>query len=220
MVLPPGGPIHTPGLRAKSRLSGPEGQTMDRATLPTNFQAFLDLIERSPILVPDMAAAALAQVRDGVITGEGPTTCGRLHFSRTLDGEDAALCARILIGAGGAQGAPVTRTEAEMLLEIDAAAAERTDGGRFDDLLGKAVAHHVLGASGLSVPPRSIALDPQVPLAQWAQPGRDVDGEILEWIAGHARKARRNRTLMTVAWLVGAALPLAQSIASLIDLGI
>jgi hypothetical protein len=189
-------------------------------TLPTEFQAFVALIERSPILVSDMATAALAQVRNGVITGEGPTTCGRVHFSRTLDGEDAALCARILIGAGGEEGAPVSRREAEMLLEIDAAAAERTDGGKFDDLVAKAVAHHVLGGSGLPVPRRSVALDPQVPLAQWAQPGRDMDAEILEWIAGHARTGKRNRTLTTLfAWLAGAAAtPLALSIASVIDL--
>jgi hypothetical protein len=189
------------------------------ATLPTDFHAFVAMIERSPILVPDMAVAALAQVRDGVITGEGPTTSGRVHFSRSLDGEDAALCARILIGAGGQQGAPVTRGEAEMLLEIDAAAAERTDAGRFDDLLSKALAHHVLGGRG-EVPARTIALDPQVPLAQWARPDRDIDAEILEWIAGHARKARHGRVLMTLsAWLAGvAATPLAQSMASIVDL--
>jgi hypothetical protein len=32
-------------------------------------------------------------VRDGVITGEGPTTRGRIHFSRALDAQDAAWCA-------------------------------------------------------------------------------------------------------------------------------
>jgi hypothetical protein len=42
------------------------------------------------------AAHALTIVRDGVITGEGPTTKGRIHFSRTLDAADAAWCARIL----------------------------------------------------------------------------------------------------------------------------
>ena len=42
------------------------------------------------------AAHALTIVRDGVITGEGPTTKGRIHFSRALDADDAAWCARIL----------------------------------------------------------------------------------------------------------------------------
>lgn len=43
----------------------------------------------------DIAArstAALAKVRCDIIVGEGPTVTGRLHFSRTIDGDDTALC--------------------------------------------------------------------------------------------------------------------------------
>ncbi|MDB5640146.1 MAG: hypothetical protein JWP51_5054, partial [Bradyrhizobium sp.] len=53
-------------------------------------------LEPSTISCRDTAAQALAVVRDGVITGEGPTTRGRVHFSRELDADDAAWCARIL----------------------------------------------------------------------------------------------------------------------------
>ena len=87
------------------------------------------------------AAHALTIVRDGVITGEGPTTKGRIHFSRALDADDAAWCARILT-ASAVEHQPVSRAEVEALFEIHDAAAERIDGGRFDDLLAKAVAHH------------------------------------------------------------------------------
>ena len=48
----------------------------------------------------DAAAAALSEVLNGVITGEGPTARGRVHFSRTLDREDAMQCERILLAAG------------------------------------------------------------------------------------------------------------------------
>src|SRR3954467_10810110 len=84
------------------------------------------------------AAQALTIVRDGVITGEGPTTRGRVHFSRALDADDAAWCARILT-ARAVENDPVSRAEAEAMFEINDAAAERSDGGRFDDLLAKAV---------------------------------------------------------------------------------
>src|SRR6478609_8282328 len=87
----------------------------------------------------DTAAHALSIVRDGVITGEGPTTRGRVHFSRALDADDAAWCVRILTAAA-VNDQPVSRAEAEALFEINEAATERTDGGRFDDLLAKAVA--------------------------------------------------------------------------------
>jgi hypothetical protein len=159
------------------------------AELSADFDALVTAIEGSPILACDRSAAALSAIRDGVITGEGPTTRGRVHFSRSLDAQDAALCARVLV-AGGEAGTPVTRAEAEILLDIDAAAAERADEGRFDDLLAKAVAQHVLAASGRPVPPRAVALSPTVAMAEWATPQADIDAEILR--GSPAMRARRS----------------------------
>src|SRR5436190_2184969 len=116
-------------------------------------------LEPAKISNRDIAARALAMVRDGVITGEGPTTRGRVHFSRALDADDAAWCALILT-ATAVEHQPVSRAEADALFEINDAAAERSDDGVFDDLLAKAVVHHAASASGLAVPPRAVALSP------------------------------------------------------------
>jgi hypothetical protein len=177
-------------------------------------------LEPSRISCRDTAARALNVVRDGVITGEGPTTQGRVHFSRELDADDAAWCARILT-ATAVEHQPVSRAEAEALFEIDDAAAERSDDGRFDDLLAKAVVHHAASASGLPVPPRTVALAPETAIESWAPTKAvSVDTEVLEWIASQMRgKRRSNRTLMTlVATIVGAALPLAQ-LPNVFDIG-
>src|SRR5258708_13358723 len=94
-------------------------------------------VEACGVLEPSgraTAAHALTIVRDGVITGEGPTTKGRVHFSRELDADDAAWCARILT-ATAVEDQPVSRAEAEALFEISDAAAQRTHDGRFHDLL-------------------------------------------------------------------------------------
>ena len=168
------------------------------------------------------AAHALTIVRDGVITGEGPTTKGRIHFSRSLDADDAAWCVRILT-ASAVEHQPISRAEAEALFEINEAAAERLDGGRFDDLLAKAVAHHAASASGLPVPPRTVALSPDTDIESWA-PARaiNIDTRVLEWIAGQMRgKRRSNHTLAAmVATLVGAAaLPLATQLPNVLDIG-
>src|SRR5271154_1730633 len=138
----------------------------------------------------DSAAHALTVVRDGVITGEGPTTKGRVHFSRELDADDAAWCARILT-ASAVEHQPVSRAEAEALFEINAAATERSDGGRFDDLLAKAVAHHAASEAGLKVPPRTVALSPDTTIESWA-PAYAAKGnaEVLEWIAGQMRDGK------------------------------
>src|ERR1700688_3549507 len=92
------------------------------------------ILEPSDISCQNTAARALTVVRDGVITGEGPTTRGRVHFSRVLDADDAAWCARILTASAVAHQ-PVSRAEAEALFEINDAAAERSADGVLDDLL-------------------------------------------------------------------------------------
>ena len=177
-------------------------------------------LEPSRISCRNTAALALTVVRDGVITGEGPTTRGRVHFSRALDADDAAWCARILT-ATAVEHQPVSRAEAEALFEINDAAAERSDDGRFDDLLAKAVVHHAASASGLPVPPRTIALSPETAIESWAPTQAvGVDTEVLEWIASQMRgKRRSNRTLMTlVATIVGATLPFTQ-LPNVFDIG-
>ena len=163
-------------------------------------------LEPSKISCRDTAARALTVVRDGVITGEGPTTKGRVHFSRELDADDVAWCERILT-ASAVVDQPVSRAEAEALFEIDGAATERSDSGRFDDLFAKAVVHHAASVSGLPVPPRSVALAPDTAIESWApNHANKVDIEVLNWIATQMRgNRRRNRTLMAmVATLVGA----------------
>jgi hypothetical protein len=167
------------------------------------------------------AAQALAIVRDGVITGEGPTTKGRIHFSRALDAADAAWCARILT-ATAVEHQPVSRAEAEALFEINDAASERSDDGLFDDLFAKAVVHHAASESGLPVPSRTVALSPDTAIESWAPTKAvGVEPEVLEWIASQMRGKRRgNHTLMRlVATIIGAAtLPLAQ-IPNVFDIG-
>ena len=117
---------------------------------------------------------------------------------------------------------PVSRAEVEALFEISDAAAERSDDGRFDDLLTKAVAHHTASESGLPVPPRTVALSPDTDIESWA-PAKvvNIDTKVLEWIASQMRgKRHRNDRLATlVATLVGAAaLPLAQ-LPRVLDMG-
>ena len=180
--------------------------------------------EISGVLQPscrETVAHALTIVRDGVITGEGPTTRGRIHFSRALDADDAAWCARILT-AVAVNDQPISRAEAAALFEINEAATERSDQGRFDDLLAKAVAHHAASASGLPVQPRTVALSPDTDIESWA-PAKavNIDTKVLEWIAAQMRGKRRSNHALAamVATLVGAAaLPLAQ-LPGMLDMG-
>jgi hypothetical protein len=189
----------------------------------SNFHHLVAVIEHSKIAVADLSVAALQDVLSGVITGEGPTTAGRMHFSRTLDPADAALCMRILHGAGGAAGLPVTRPEAEVLFDIDAAAAERTDNGRFGDLFVKSIAHCALAKAGHRVPPRPVALSPDTDLSSWANRSTGIDGEVLAWIAAQVRHKRRLKSTLSGLSVfltgVGASLSfVAPSVVTVVDL--
>jgi hypothetical protein len=134
------------------------------------------------------SASALAQVCRAVITGEGPTTAGRIHFSRTIDADDVSLCARILILAGR-HGDPVSRTEADVLFDINAVGSDRCEMGRFDDLLAKAVMHHVVSACGREVPRREIALAPENPLNGWTS-AVNMNADAGTWLSVRLRELR------------------------------
>jgi hypothetical protein len=180
-------------LSARRNLSVLDGS----AQQDRSFYNLVAAIEHSRIAVTDLSVAALHDVLSGVITGEGPTTAGRMHFSRALDPADAEWCARIVVGAGGAAGLPVTRLEAEMLFDIDAAAAERTDNGRFDDLFVKSIAHCALAEAGHKVPPRQVALSPDTDLSTWANHSTGVDDDVLAWIAFRVRNKKRLKSTLT-----------------------
>lgn len=206
-------------LGLQKKRESPMSPAMSPAT--ANLTDRIGTIEVAQIASREAAASALAMVRDGVITGEGPTTIGRMHFSRSLDAYDATWCARILTAAA-VDDTPVSRAEAETLFEINDAGADRSDDGMFDDLLAKAVVHHAAAASGLPVPPRAIALSPDTAIESWAPTQAiGVNLEVLEWISSQMRGKRRySRALMMLAaTLVGAAtLPLVQ-LPSVLDLG-
>jgi hypothetical protein len=150
---------------------------------PRSPEELVAYVAKSTSDIAARSTAALAKIRCDIIVGEGPTVTGRLHFSRTIDGDDTALCTRILVAAGRT-GLPVSRAEADELFAIDAVGSERCDSGRFDDLLARAVIHHLMSAAGAGVPSRKSALAPEHPLLAWSA-ATDVRGEHRSWLGCH-----------------------------------
>jgi len=164
-------------------------------SLQSEQRSIANIIAEIGTPTPDVtlrSAAALAQVCRGIITGEGPTVAGRVHFSRSIDADDTSLCARILILAGRA-GDPVSRAEADALFDMNDVAGDRLDGGRFDDLLAKAVVHHVMAACGYDVPSRDIALTPATKLNAWAST-IEINAEVRSWLEKRIREMTRGGT--------------------------
>ena len=159
--------------------------------------------------------AALAEVRNGVITGEGPTTEGRIHYSRCIDATDTALVKQILLAGGEAA---ISRAEAEVLFDIHDAALEHADGGAFEALFARAIAHHVLAVAGRPVPARSAALTETAPVSDWVSDAGALQGETAAWLASRLQRRRRGLgALAALAALLGIAAPWGASVAALID---
>jgi hypothetical protein len=195
---------------------------LDRDVVPSaDFHDIVAALVTAPHMGPTLAATALAHVCRGVMTGEGPTARGRIHFSRTIDREDVAWCERILVSAAGPAEHPISRAEADALFDIYNAACEHEDGGRFNDLFVKAIAHHVLSALGHAVPPRVVALAAGTSLATWIDQrnGRALDQSALTWLETQlSRMARPDNALAPLSALLapGHAVRTAPSLVSVV----
>ncbi|MCC7252528.1 hypothetical protein [Hyphomicrobium sp.] len=127
-----------------------------------------------------LATFALEQVAGAVIHGFGPLrrVPGPLALQGAVPGTigepEIALIRTILNAFGGDSALPLTRPEAEILLDINRAVAGRLPPPAWTDLFAKAVANVVLAEHGYAVPPRAVALTP----GAVAQPAATVGEQV------------------------------------------
>jgi len=144
---------------------------------------------RPRVLHRKQAAAALAQVserryhRRGAKRPEAAFTFSRNARPRGTRRSASAFCWRPV-----GMAPPFSRAEAEMLFDIDAAATERTDQGRFDDLFcegGRALCARSRRSAGAAAPLLRLRRRPRSQPGALLQPSGNIDTEILLWIASH-----------------------------------
>jgi hypothetical protein len=149
------------------------GALKGRLATANELEMLVRIMESARAMPPALAAFALEQVKHGCLTGEGPTTRGRCHYSRIVDAADVDLLRRILFAAGGDGSIDVTRAEAEVLFDLhDQTVGQDNDPG-FCDLFVR----HCPACSGGVRPAGSDARD------AFPRRGR----------ARHARRVRRVR---------------------------
>jgi len=124
----------------------------------TELDLLISVLERARWSPASLAGFALAQVKWAVIEGDGPLRAGRSLARGTIGDGEVALLRRILNAGGGAGTLPVSRAEAEILLDIDGATAEAPLNAAWIDLFVKAMTNAVMAGSGYSAPAREEAL--------------------------------------------------------------
>lgn len=116
------------------------------------------VLERAKFSTERLVAFALKQVKDAVVGGTGPLMQGGELVPGVIEKAEVDLLRRMLYAFGGDGNIAITRSEAEVLFEINDAVADARNDASWNDLFIKAVANFVMCASGYEAPTREVAL--------------------------------------------------------------
>ncbi|MFN4142068.1 hypothetical protein [Aestuariivirga sp.] len=112
----------------------------------TELALLVNVLEKAVTAPGHLANLAMGEIKAQILA-EGRATAGKVDLLR-----------RVLHASGGQQATAITRTEAELLFDINDALAEAANDPAWSDLFVKAIANHIMFASGYSVPTREEAL--------------------------------------------------------------
>lgn len=115
------------------------------------------VMRRSRWSPPSLAVFGLGLVKTAVVTGDGPLRTGTPEPAAIMPSEVSAI-AELLDTFGGAATLPVTRAEADVLIDINRALAPGNSSPAWTELFVKAVGNAALSGLGMSVPDRRAAL--------------------------------------------------------------
>jgi hypothetical protein len=124
----------------------------------TMLELLIRIMEKATSCPPALAAFALDQVKNAVLTGTGPLARGGALQAGTINAAEVELLRRILWAGAGSGHAGISREEAEVLFELDEATRGAANDPSWPDLFAKCVANAVLCASGYQPPSREVAL--------------------------------------------------------------
>ncbi|WP_373502047.1 hypothetical protein [Aestuariivirga sp.] len=121
---------------------GHDGHVETRSEL----ELLVNILEEATSCPNSLASFALGEIKASVLS------------EVRVSAANAVLLRRALYAMGGQQNIAITRAEAEVLFDIHDAVANAANDPAWDDLFVKAIANHMMFASGYQVPAREEAL--------------------------------------------------------------
>ncbi len=106
----------------------------------------------------ELAAFALRQVAAAVIDGKGVLANGKELTPGVIGKAEVEMLRRILYAGGGEGNFAITRSEAEVLFDLNDRTVEAANAPEWTDLFVKAIANMLMCASGYTAPSREEAL--------------------------------------------------------------
>jgi hypothetical protein len=124
----------------------------------TELELLVRVLERAKFSTERLVAFALKQVKHAVVDGQGPLMQGGELVPGVIEQAEVDLVRRVLYAFGGDGNIAITRSEAEVLFEINDCVAGARNDASWNDLFVKAIANFVMCASGYQAPTREEAL--------------------------------------------------------------
>jgi hypothetical protein len=129
-----------------------------RVERKTELDLLVAVLAKARWVPASLVGFALAQVREAVICGNGPLRAGEAPVRGAITDREVELVRGMLCALGGDGRIAVTRTEAEILFDINDEIASECAPLAWTELFVKAIANVVMAASGYAVPTRQAAL--------------------------------------------------------------
>lgn len=127
-------------------------------TSDNQMELLVKVLDRARWAPRHLVVFALDQIKQCVVAGAGVTRHGGIGVKGVVTEAEAELVRRLLFAFGGAGHIAVSREEAELLFAIDGATDAPKNHPAWSDVFVKAIANHLLAASGYAVPSREEAL--------------------------------------------------------------
>ncbi len=124
----------------------------------SELELLVKAIEASLHVPESLSTFALAEVARAVIEGNGPLIGDDNLTSGVIGQPEALLLRRIVYGGASSHGIGISRAEIEVLFDLNDRTSQSENHPEWTDLFVKAMACHLMAASGYQVPDRKEAL--------------------------------------------------------------
>ena len=124
----------------------------------TELELLITVLEKAKSSPENLSAYALAQVKHAVLYGKGVVRRGQELRSGVVGEAEVDILRRILYAFGGDGNIAITRSEAEVLFDINDHTSEADNHDAWQELFVKAIANFMMSASGYTPPTRETVL--------------------------------------------------------------
>ena len=124
----------------------------------TELEALVKVMEAAHSVPENLEVFAMEQVKQAVLSGQGPTRHGEELQAGQIGRAEVDILRRVLYACGSDDAVAISRTEAELLFDINDAVADVSNDASWPDLFVKAIANYLMASRGFQSPSRQDAL--------------------------------------------------------------